>query len=192
MYKRQEYYKLLKQNPDFLALEKTGNMALSRGVVGEVDGVKVIPVTKSYLPNGVYFMIKFKGSTVDPVKMQQYDVLTKVQGFSGPVVQGVTYYDAFVLGTKGDGIAVCGSADAILDAPAISVSTHVATITGASGKNYLYTLDGTNPRYSHTAAAYPSGGVTQMCIRDSFNTSKRASYSALIACMVAVSPPMSG
>ena len=135
-------------------------MALSRGVVGEVDGVKVIPVTKSYLPNGVYFMIKFKGSTVDPVKMQQYDVLTKVQGFSGPVVQGVTYYDAFVLGTKGDGIAVCGSADAILDAPAISVSTHVATITGASGKNYLYTLDGTNPRYSHTAAAYPSGGVT--------------------------------
>ena len=92
--------------------------------------------------------------------MQQYDVLPKVQGFSGPVVQGVTYYDAFVLGTKGDGIAVCGSADAILDAPAISVSTHVATITGASGKNYLYTLDGTNPRYSHTAAAYPSGGVT--------------------------------
>lgn len=160
MYIPTEYYKLLKQNPDFLALEKTGNMALSRGVVGEVDGVKVIPVTKSYLPNGVYFMIKFKGSTVDPVKMQQYDVLTKVQGFSGPVVQGVTYYDAFVLGTKGDGIAVCGSAGAILDAPAISVSTHVATITGDSGNNYLYTLDGTNPRYSHTAAAYPSGGVT--------------------------------
>ena len=155
-----EKYKLLKQNPDFINLEGLGSKALAKGVVGEVDGCKVIPIPKSYLPAGVYFLIKYKGSSVDPVKMQQYDVLPKVQGYAGPIVQGLTYYDSFILGTKGDGVAVCGNSTAILAAPEISVSSHVATITSAGSNTYKYTLDGTNPRYSQTAAAYPSGGVT--------------------------------
>ena len=155
-----EMYKLLKQNPDFISVDSLGERALSKGEVGQVDGCRVIPVPKSYLPEGVYFLIKYKGSSVDPVKMQQYDVLNKVQGYAGPIVQGLTYYDSFILGTKGDGVAVCGSSTAILAAPTISVSSHVATITSAGSNTYLYTLDGSNPRYSSTAAAYPSGGVT--------------------------------
>lgn len=155
-----EMYKLLKQNPDFISVDVLGERALTKGVVGEVDGDKVVPVPKSYFPDGVYFMIKYKGSSVDPVKMKQYDVLNKVQGYAGPVVQGVTYYDAFVLANKGDGVAVCGSSTAILAAPTLSISSHVVTITSAGSNTYLYTVDGTNPRYSSTAAAYPSGGVT--------------------------------
>lgn len=103
-----KYYKLLKQNPDYLGVDSLGKEALTRGVVGEFDGNKVKPIPTSYMPAGVYFFIKYKGSTVDPVKLAQYDILKKVKGYSGPVVQGVTYYDSFVLGTKGDGIAVCG------------------------------------------------------------------------------------
>lgn len=155
-----KYYKYLKQNPDFINLEGLGTKALAKGVVGEVDGCKVVPVTSSYLHDGVYFLIKYKGSSVDPVKMQQYDVLTKVQGYAGPVVQGLTYYDSFILGTKGDGVAVCGSSAAVLSAPQMSISSHLVTITNASGNTYKYTVDGSNPRYSATAAAYPSGGVT--------------------------------
>lgn len=155
-----EYYKLLKQNPDFINLEGLGTKALAKGVVGEVDGCKVVTIPKSYLPSGVYFLIKYKGSSVDPVKLQQYDVLPKVQGYAGPVVQGVTYYDSFILGTKGDGVAVCGSASAILAAPTLSIASHVVTITGAGSNTYKYTVDGTNPRYSMTAETYPSGGVT--------------------------------
>ena len=155
-----KYYKLLKQNPDFINLEGLGTKALAKGVVGEVDGCKVVTIPKSYLPSGVYFLIKYKGSSVDPVKLQQYDVLPKVQGYAGPVVQGVTYYDSFILGTKGDGVAVCGSASAILAAPALSIASHVVTITSAGSNTYKYTVDGTNPRYSMTAETYPSGGVT--------------------------------
>ena len=155
-----KYYKLLKQNPDFINLEGLGTKALAKGVVGEVDGCKVIPVTSSYLPEGVYFLIKYKGSSVDPVKMQQYDVLQKVQGYAGPVVQGLTYYDSFVLATKGDGVGVCGSSAAVLTAPTLSISSHVVTITSAGSNNYRYTVDGTNPRYSQTAQAYTSSGVT--------------------------------
>lgn len=155
-----EQYKLLKQNPDFISVDTLGERALAKGEVGQVDGCRVIPIPKNYLPEGVYFMIKYKGSSVDPVKMRQYDVLPKVQGYSGPVVQGLTYYDAFVLGTKGDGIGVCGNSTMILPAPTMSVSSHVVTITDAGSNTYLYTVDGSNPRYSGTAMAYPSGGVT--------------------------------
>lgn len=151
-----QQYKLLKQNPDFISVEALGKEALTRGVVGEVDGCRVIPVPKGYLPEGVYFLIKYKGSTVDPVKLQQYDVLRKVQGYAGPVVQGVTYYDSFVLGTRGDGLGVCGSSDVILAAPEITVASHAASITAVSGVTFRYTTDGTNPRYSDTAQTYSS------------------------------------
>lgn len=158
LYISTKYYKLLKQNPDYLGVDALGKEALTRGVVGEFDGNKVKPIPTSYMPDGVYFFIKYKGSTVDPVKLAQYDVLPKVKGFSGPVVQGVTYYDSFVLGAKGDGIAVCGNG-AILAAPAMSISSHAVTITSVSGVVFKYTTDGTNPRYSTTAQTY-TGAVT--------------------------------
>lgn len=152
-----KYYKLLKQNPDWIGIDTLGKEALAKGVVGEFDGCRVKPVPSSWLPSGVYFMIKRKESTVDPVKLQKYDILTKVKGYSGPVVQGVSYYDSFVLGAKGDGIGVCGSSAAVLAAPSITVSSsHQATIGSSSGNTYLYTVDGTNPRYSTTALSYSS------------------------------------
>lgn len=149
-----EYYKLLKQNPDYLGVDALGKEALTKGVVGEFDGNRVKPIPSRYMPAGVYFFIKYKGSTVDPVKLQKYDILPKVQGYSGPVVQGVTYYDSFVLGTKGDGIAVCGNATAILAVPDMAIASHAVTITAVPGVVFKYTVDGTNPRYSTTAETY--------------------------------------
>lgn len=171
-----QYYKLLKQNPDFIGVDALGEEALARGVVGEVDGCRVVPVPKGYLPAGVYFLIKYRGSTVDPVKLQQYDVLKKVQGYAGPVVQGVTYYDSFVLGARGDGLAVCGSAALILEAPALTVAGHKVTAaapSGVTGAAIRYTVDGSNPRYSGTAQVY-SAAVTleegqvlrAVCVKD--------------------------
>lgn len=100
-------YKLLKLNPDFISVDALGKEALSKGVVGMVDGCIVKPVPTSWMPSGVHFMIKYRNCTADPVKLQQYDILEKVQGFSGPVVQGRIYYDAFVLDAKNAGIGVC-------------------------------------------------------------------------------------
>ena len=153
-----KYYKLLKQNPDWLGVESLGKEALAKGVVGEFDGCRVKRIPSSWLPEGVYFLIKYKGCTVDPVKLQKYDILTKVQGYSGPVVQGVTYYDSFVLGAKGSGLAVVGGSGVVLTAPVIAVSSsHVATITAVSGVTFKYTTDGTDPKYSTTAQVYSSG-----------------------------------
>ena len=99
-----DWYKLLVQADAVLSLEKLGSKAVSKGAVGLVDNCVVKPVPTSWMPEGFGALIKYKGCTVDPVKLQHYDVLTKVQGFDGPVVQGRVYYDAFVLDAKKNGI----------------------------------------------------------------------------------------
>jgi hypothetical protein len=99
-----DWYKLLVQADAVVALEKLGEQAVSKGAVGMVDGMIVKPVPTSWMPAGVGAIIKYKNCTADPVKLQNYDVLTKVQGFDGPVVQGRIYYDSFVLDAKKDGI----------------------------------------------------------------------------------------
>lgn len=155
LYITSSLYKLVKLSNEFLALKDLGEKAVGNGVVGELDGMRVKKVPDSYMPKGVYCFIKYKGSTVDPVKLQDCRILKEVKGYSGPVVEGVTYHDAFVLGAKGDGIATLGSAEAVLDAPVIAVSSaHAATITAVNGVQFKYTTDGSNPRYSATAQVY--------------------------------------
>lgn len=99
-----DWYKLLVQADAILALEKLGSAAVSKGAVGLIDNCIVKPVPTSWMPENVGALIKYKNCTVDPVKLQNYDVLEKVQGFDGPVVQGRVYYDAFVLDAKKDGV----------------------------------------------------------------------------------------
>lgn len=149
------YYKLLKLSDAVDSIESLGKDAIEKGVVGAFDGMKVVSVVSSYLPAGVYFMIKHKAASVDPVKLAQYDVLPKVQGYSGPVAQGVTYYDAFVLGAKNAGIGVAGGAGVILSAPEITVSGGKATITAVEGAEAIRcTVDGSDPRCSVSAEVY--------------------------------------
>ena len=78
-----------------------------------VDGAVVKSVPSSWLPEGVEFIIKYKGTTVDPVKLQNYYIRKDAQGFDGPVVEGRVYFDSFVLDTKKAGIVVGKISDEI-------------------------------------------------------------------------------
>ena len=123
------YYKLLALSDQFVGVDKLGEQALSKGVVGEVDGMTVKRVPDSYFPANVYFMVKWKGSSADP--------------------------DAFVLGAKADGIYVAAVSAAVAATPAIEISGGSATITSATGGAVIrYTTDGSDPRYSAAAQVY--------------------------------------
>lgn len=157
LYISNTYYIILKQADAVVGLEGMGTKAVEKGVVGTFDGMKVVPVPSTWMPTGVYFVIKAKGSTADPVKLAQYDVIKKAVGYSGPVVQGLAYYDSFVIGAKNVGIGVAGAATAVLNAPVVTVANHVASVTSVTGVTFFYTDDGSDPRSSTTRKQYTSG-----------------------------------
>ena len=78
------------------------------GMVGMVDGVKIIPVNSALLPTNVAFILTHPSATVAAEKLTEYIIRDNVQGFSGVVVEGRVIYDAFVINQKVDAIYVHG------------------------------------------------------------------------------------
>lgn len=156
LYISNTYYIMLKQADAVVDVDGYNRQAIEKGVVGTFDGMKVVNVPSTWLPTGCYFMIKAKGTTADPVKLAQYDVIEKAVGFSGPVCQGLCYYDSFVVGAKNVGIGVAGSSACVLSAPNVTVSSHSASVAAVTGVTFFYTDDGTDPRCSTTRKQYSS------------------------------------
>ena len=100
-------YSLLVQADAIVQLDGgKGVQAVTNGIVGTIDRNKVIPVPDGWFPAGFEFMIKYKGCTVDPVKLQHYYIRKDAQGYDGPVVEGRVYFDSFVLDAKKAGLGV--------------------------------------------------------------------------------------
>lgn len=149
------YYKMLVLSKEFLGVDKLGAKVLTKGEMGEIDGMTVKRVPDSYFPEDVYFMVKYKDSTVDPVKLNEANIHTDPPGISGNLLEGRFYHDAFVLGAKADGLYVCVKADKVAAAPTFSESDGETTLASTtSGVVITYTEDGSDPRYSATAKVY--------------------------------------
>ena len=71
-----------------------------KGVIGQIDGVPLILVPDSYLPENTLFIITNKIATVAPVKLAEYKIHDNPPGINGWLVEGRLYYDAFVLNNK--------------------------------------------------------------------------------------------
>lgn len=99
-------YILLLQADVIVPLEKMGSDAIGKGEVGTIAKNRVVPVPDGWFPDSCEFMVKYKGCTVDPVKLQNYHIRKDAQGFDGPVVEGRVYYDSFVLSARAAGVGV--------------------------------------------------------------------------------------
>ncbi len=94
------YYSLLKQSGAFI---RSGDMAqnmLIKGQVGMVDGAAIIVVPSGYLYAGSSFLITHPSATTAPQKLAEYTIHENPPGIAGSLVEGLTYYDAFVLDNK--------------------------------------------------------------------------------------------
>lgn len=105
---RESLYMQCKLSNYILTIEMLGAKAVRDGSVGTLDGMKVVPVPDSYFPENAYFLIKYKGATVDPVQLKTYRVLTEQRGIDGDVVEGRIIYDSFVLDSRKNGLYVYG------------------------------------------------------------------------------------
>lgn len=157
LYIRNDLYKVLKLCDEYVRLEGIGTKSLVKGKVGEFDNLTVKKVPTSMMPAGVYFMIIYKDAAISPVKLNEYKIHTDPPGISGNLVEGRVIYDAFVKATRCNGIYVaCETAKAVAT-PTITISGSTATLaTTTSGAKILYTLDGSDPRFSSTALEYDS------------------------------------
>lgn len=101
-------YTLLKQAVEFDHTD-VGAEARLNGVVGVLDGMDVIKVPASRLPEGFSFMIAHPSATVKAVKLEDYGTHSDTPLSSGTIVTGRICYDAFVLDNKKAGIYYCTS-----------------------------------------------------------------------------------
>lgn len=96
-------YTLLKQSTAFDSTDVGAEMKL-KGVVGILDGMAVIKVPASRLPENFGFMIAHPSATVAPVKLEDYGTHNDTPLSSGTIVTGRICYGAFVLDNKAKGI----------------------------------------------------------------------------------------
>ena len=90
--------------------QQAANQIIKSGELGIIDGLHVIRVPDSYMPDGVLYMIVTKNCAVAPKKIETARILQDHPDIDGHVVQGRYLYDCFVLAKKADGILVASSA----------------------------------------------------------------------------------
>jgi N4-gp56 family major capsid protein len=100
------FYKLIKQDDSFIKQSDAGQNIALKGQVGTVDGIPIIPIAKSYMPEGVNFFVTNKIACTSPVKLSEYKIHDNPPGINGWLVEGRVYYDAFVLDNKKSAIYV--------------------------------------------------------------------------------------
>lgn len=101
-----DFLSKIKRDSSFMLASEVAMNERINGMVGMVDGVKLVPVPSSYLPANVAYVLVHPSATVAAEKLTEYNVHTKVQGISGVVIEGRIRYDAFVINQKVDAIWV--------------------------------------------------------------------------------------
>lgn len=101
-----DFLSKIKRDSSFMLASEVAMNERINGMVGMVDGVKLVPVPSSYLPANVAYVLVHPSATVAAEKLTEYNIHTKVQGISGVVIEGRVRYDAFVINQKVDGIWV--------------------------------------------------------------------------------------
>lgn len=96
----------LKKDQNFMRQADLSQRMTLNGQVGEVDGVPIIKVPASYMPNGVQFFITNPIIAPSPIKLQEFRIHNDAPGISGALVEARWRYDLFVLNKKADAIVV--------------------------------------------------------------------------------------
>lgn len=147
-------YKNLSLSSEFLGLERLGEQALSKGIVGEFEGAKIVKVPTSYMPENCYGFLACKDSILLPRKISTFKTHTNPPGIDGWLMEGRLWFDAFVLGAKANGVCAIVLDSKKQATPTITQADNGITIASANAAKILYTLDGTDPRFNPKAEVY--------------------------------------
>lgn len=139
---------LLKQDSAFMKYGNASQEMLIKGVIGEVDGCKIVKVPSSRLPAGCAFIITHPIAATGPKQLEDYKIHDNPPGISGWLCEGRVIYDCFVLNEKAKAVYYHGSQEVlkILNVSTAATDTGKTTILIEPGS-----LEGAK-RYYQTAA----------------------------------------
>lgn len=142
---------LLKQDPSFMKYGDKSQELLEKGVIGEINGCKIVKVPASHLPAGAAFIITHSIAATAPKQLEEYKIHDNPPGISGWLIEGRFIYDCFVLNEKSNAIYYHGG-------QSIMKTLNVVTAPSDSGKTTIVVNAAKEgeKRYYMTAAA-PSG-----------------------------------
>ena len=101
---------LMKQDPAFMKYGNLSQEMINKGVLGEVDGTKIVRVSSTRLPKGASFMIVHPMAASLAQQLEEYRVHDNPPGVSGWLVEGRVIYDCFVHDDNNRGLFYHGGA----------------------------------------------------------------------------------
>ena len=104
---------LLKLDPAFTKTSDASQDMLKKGVMGEVDGCRIVKVPSSRLPAGCAFILAHPSIAVAPKQLEEYKIHDNPPGISGWLVEGRVIYDCFVLDEKADALFYLGKQEVL-------------------------------------------------------------------------------
>lgn len=105
LYADSHVVKMLKSSDELLKTTAATD-AVTKGVLGTIDGMTVKKTPVARLPVGAWGVIVHPEAIVAPVKLAEYKIHENPPGIAGNLVEGLVYYDCFVLDGKKVGVAV--------------------------------------------------------------------------------------
>ena len=118
-----KFANLLMQDPAFIKYSDRSQEMVIKGVMGEVDGCKIVKVPSSHLPRGAAFLITHSIAATGPKQLEEYRIHDDPPGISGWLVEGRFIYDCFVLNEKADAIYYHGGQQVIKDMTIVTAAT---------------------------------------------------------------------
>ena len=125
-----KFANLLKQDSSFMKYGDKATEMLEKGVIGEVDGCKIVKVPAGHLPSGAAFIITHAIAATAPKQLEEYKIHDNPPGISGWLVEGRFIYDCFVLNEKSNAIYYHGG-------QSVMKNLNVITAPSSSGKSTI-------------------------------------------------------
>ena len=98
------FYKFIKQDVTALLDSELSQKVKFSGVMGELDGVKIVKVPSNRMPANASFIVMHPSCFASPKTLNEINVNDKPQGISGMLIEMRFIYDAFVMDQRKLGV----------------------------------------------------------------------------------------
>lgn len=173
------FYNLLKQDSAFTKYGDATQKMLQKGILGDVDGCRIMRVPNNRLPAGASCIITHPYAMAAPTKLQDFIIHDNPPDWSGWKIEGLMCFDAFVLNEKADGIYYIGAS---------GINKRLQALTMPSGADSTKTmLTILSPKDSGNTWKYTTGSAIVNSVNGQAPNSN-ATWTALAANGTLITP----